>query len=147
MEPLDNAFIEKNRLALESRLQDLYHHYCAQQQNLGQHATFDRIKEECSQMTVGKFLLFCKVSKTFEDKEITKEILISKYKKIAEGKKEIQFTHFKDLLSLVDEEYIKARKKVLGPDAAVPTYEARLMLQGHEYKKLKKDVDLPFTTR
>lgn len=35
----------------------------------------------------------------------------------------------------------------MGEGAIIPTYQARLMLQGNQYKKLKKDVDLPFQTR
>lgn len=39
------------------------------------------------------------------------------------------------------------RRRSMGEGVAVPTYEARLMLQGLDYKKLKRDVDLPFYTR
>ena len=43
-EPLDLSYLEKNKKNIEVRLEHLYKHYCSQQQNLGAHATFDRIK-------------------------------------------------------------------------------------------------------
>ncbi len=43
-EPLDFAYLERNRKNIETRLEYLYKHYCSQQQNLGAHTTFDRIK-------------------------------------------------------------------------------------------------------
>ena len=46
-------------------------------------------------MTVGKFLIFCKTTRLFADKAITKLLLTSKYKKISEGFKEIGFEKFK----------------------------------------------------
>ncbi len=62
-------------------------------------------------MTIGKFLLFCKVSKLFQHKDMSKQILSAKFKKISEGKKEIQFEKFKELVALTDEEYIVIRKR------------------------------------
>ena len=92
---VDTSIIEKNRKNIDLRLEHLYKHYCSQQQNLGAHATFDRIKSECSHMTIGKFLLFCKVTDLFKGKEITKEFLMSKFRKVSDGKKEISFEEFK----------------------------------------------------
>ncbi len=45
VKPLDLSYIERNRILLQKRLQDLYQHYCAQQQNVGKNTTFDRIKQ------------------------------------------------------------------------------------------------------
>lgn len=49
-------------------------------------------------MTLGKFLLFCKTTGVFSDKEISKNYLTSKYKKLSEGLKEIGFEKFKELM-------------------------------------------------
>ena len=69
----------------------MYRHYCSQQQSLGAHTTFDRIKSECEHMTIGNFLLFCKTTGLFKGKEITKEFIMAKYKKVSDGKKDISF--------------------------------------------------------
>ena len=45
----------------------------------------------------------------------------------------------------IDAEFIKIKKEKV--DLEVPTYEARLMLQSSNFQKMKKVVDLPFTTR
>ena len=45
----------------------------------------------------------------------------------------------------IDAEFIKIKKEKV--DLDVPTYEARLMLQSSNFQKMKKVVDLPFTTR
>ena len=94
---------------------------------------------------MGKFLLFCKNTGIFSDKSITKLFLTGKFKKVSEGFKEIGFDKFKELMTEIDEEYIKLKKQKVEGD--VPSYEARLMLQSKHFEKMKKDVDLPFTTR
>lgn len=53
-------------------------------------------------MTIGKFLLFCKTTGIFKGKEISKEFLMSKFRKVGDGKKEISFEEFKELLKQVD---------------------------------------------
>jgi hypothetical protein len=43
-------------------------------------------------MTIGKFLIFCKNSSLFSDsKLITKDILTSGFRRVAEGKQQINF--------------------------------------------------------
>lgn len=64
-------------------------------------------------MTVGKFLLFCKITGLFKGKEISKEFLMAKFRKVGDGKKEISFEVFKDLLKEVDEEYIRLKTEAL----------------------------------
>ena len=105
----------------------LFNFYCMQQQNLGSRPTFDRIKGQGEAMSLGKFMQFCHFTKVFNCKGLTKDILMMEFKKIAEGKMEIDFELFEKLIINLDEKYMKEK----GHDPVnnpIPTYEARLFL-------------------
>ena len=61
---------------------------------MGSNPTFDTIKGQGESMTLGKFMQFCQYTKVFNTKEITKEMLMIDFKKIAEGKTHIDFETF-----------------------------------------------------
>jgi len=71
--------------------------YCKQQQNVGTNTTFDRISHECSVMNLGKFLIFCH-GYGVTSEQLNKYALMERYKKIAEGRKEIGFEKFVELV-------------------------------------------------
>ena len=53
-------------------------------------------------MSLGKFMQFCLYTKVFNCKELTKDILMIEFKKVAEGKMEIDFELFEKLISQLD---------------------------------------------
>lgn len=64
----------------------MFEFYCKQQQNVGANTTFDRISYECKTMTLGKFLSFATATNIINDK-IDKNLLMRKFKLVAQGKK------------------------------------------------------------
>lgn len=66
----------------------MFYFYCRQQQNVGVNTTFDRISYECQTMTLGKFLSFASATQIINQK-IDKNLLMRKFKLVAQGHKEI----------------------------------------------------------
>lgn len=91
---LDINFLNAHRKIMRERLEKLFNFYCFQQQSLGQSPTFDHIKDQGQLMNLGKFIQFCQSTKLFLCKEISKEVLIAEFKRIAEGRLEVSFEFF-----------------------------------------------------
>ena len=109
--PLEEEYLLNHRNTLRDRLRKLYNFYCVQGQSLGQGPTFDRIKDQGSAMSLGRFMQFCQSTRVFECKEITKDILMTEYKKQGCGKMEIDFDTFEKLLGSLDQKYLIAMRK------------------------------------
>lgn len=72
-------------------------------------------------MNLGCFMQFCQYTKVFLCKELPKEVLITQFKKVSEGKTFINFDIFEKLVTQTDEKYLQA----MGHDPAnnpIPTY-------------------------
>ena len=110
VQPLDDTYLLANKKAMRERLQKLFNFYCVQGQSLGAEPTFDKIKEIGSSMNLGRFMQFCKYTRVFESKDMSKESLMSEFKKQSGGKLEIDFDTFEALLIQLDQKYQKAMK-------------------------------------
>ena len=65
---------------------------------LAPNLSFDRIERESSHLTWNKFLMMARLMNMLNS-VITKDLLIKKFRKISEGRKEIDFKKFDILLS------------------------------------------------
>lgn len=72
--------------------------FCKNQMELGGKKTFDILSEEANTMTIGKFLVYAKAYNILSP-NITKELLMRRFKKISEGRRAIDFEKFYILLS------------------------------------------------
>lgn len=144
---MDDSYLNAHRKAMRDRLEKLFNFYCYQQQSLGQGPTFDRMKEQGQVMNLGKFMQFCQYTKLFHCKEITRDALMTEYKRSSEGKADISFDIFERIIQRLDEKYLQS----MGHDAVnnpIPTYEARLQLnEPNKLGELKKHRHLIFGTR
>lgn len=98
-------------------------------------------------MNLGGFMQFCQYTKVFLCKELPKEVLITQFKKVGEGKTYINFDIFERLVIQIDEKYLQAmdHDPVNNP---IPTYEARLLLnEPTKLGELKRHRNLIFGTR
>lgn len=86
VEPLDDGYLNAHRKVMRERLEKLFNFYCYQQQSLGQGPTFDRMKDQGQSMNLGKFMQFCQYTRLFQCKEITKDMLMTEFKRISQGK-------------------------------------------------------------
>lgn len=76
---IDEKLIKKNAKAL-------FEFYCKQQIHLGVNNTFDYINHEMTTMNIGGCLIFANGVNLLNE-DISKKLLISKFKKISEGKR------------------------------------------------------------
>ena len=54
----------------------------------GGHITFDRINNECSSLTLGKFMVLCNATNLItKETALDKNKVVNTFKKIAEGRK------------------------------------------------------------
>ena len=90
---LDPLLVKKN-------LKEVFEFYCRQQQNIGVNGTFDRISQECQTMNIGKFLCFATTA-GIKSENMDKHLLMRKYKMTAEGKKDIDFDKFYELINVL----------------------------------------------
>ncbi|MBS1889949.1 MAG: hypothetical protein JST59_01535 [Actinobacteria bacterium] len=90
------------REILLKRLKPIFKFACREQQTTGINTTFDRINQECSIMNLGKFLMFCNAVKVPSEK-LTRFVLIEKFKKNAEGFRDINFDKFVELLDTLQQ--------------------------------------------
>jgi hypothetical protein len=90
----------EDEVAIGRRLAIVFDFYCKQQQNVGSNTTFDRISHECSIMNLGKFMIFCH-GYGVTTESLNKYVLMEKFKKIAEGRSEINVDKFVELVKLL----------------------------------------------
>lgn len=118
---------------LSRRLGIVFDFYCKQQQNVGSNTTFDRISHECSVMTLGKFLIFCH-GYGVTSEQLNKYVLMEKYKKIAEGRKEITIDKFVELIKVLRD--------------IDPELTTRVNLDSDKtFKQKLKILNIPFSTK
>lgn len=82
-------------------MKGVFEFYCKQQQNVGPNFTFDNINHKCQTMNLGKFIAFTIAAnivhsrdKAYSEGKLEKNQLVSVFKKISEGVREIGFPTF-----------------------------------------------------
>ena len=85
----------------------MFEYYCKQQQGVTPHSTFDNISHKCRTMNLGKFMTFAMASnivyskeKIYSEAKLEKGQIVSSFKRLAKGEREIDFNVF---LKILDE--------------------------------------------